>query len=55
VRIKLDAARRKKMFAAMLLDKKVSGGEVKFVLAERIGKVLWGQKVPPLLIEAVLP
>ena len=54
VKIKLDAARRKKLFAAMLLDKKVSGGEVKFVLAQKIGKVLWGQKVPQGLIEEVL-
>jgi 3-dehydroquinate synthase len=55
VTIKLDAARRKKLFAAMLLDKKVSGGEVKFVLAQKIGKVVLGQKVPQALIEAVLP
>ncbi len=54
VKIKLAAARRKKLFAAMLLDKKVSGGEVKFVLAERIGKVAWGQRVPTALIEEVL-
>ncbi len=54
VKIKLDVARRKKLFAAMLLDKKVSGGEVKFVLAQKIGKVLWGQKVPQGLIEEVL-
>lgn len=30
----------------MTLDKKVSAGEIKFVLAERIGKVVWGQTVP---------
>ncbi len=54
VKIKLNAAQRKKLFAAMLLDKKVSGGEVKFVLAEKIGKVVWGQKVPLALIESVL-
>jgi 3-dehydroquinate synthase len=54
VKIKLAAARRKKLFAAMLLDKKVSGGEVKFVLAEKIGKVRWGQKVPADLISQVL-
>ena len=29
----------------MKLDKKVSGGEVKFVLAEKIGKVKFGCKV----------
>jgi 3-dehydroquinate synthase len=31
---------------AMQLDKKVSGGDVRFVLARRIGEVVWGQKVP---------
>jgi 3-dehydroquinate synthase len=45
VKIKLNAAQRKKLFAAMKLDKKVSGGEVKFVLAEKIGKVKFGCKV----------
>ena len=54
VKIKLDSARRKKLFAAMLLDKKVSAGEVKFVLADQIGKVRWGQKVPADLIHQVL-
>ncbi len=55
VTIKLDAARRKKLFAAMRLDKKVSHGEIQFVLARKIGKVLWGQKVPAEAIQAVLP
>ncbi len=54
VQIRLNAAQKKKLFAAMLLDKKVSGGEVKFVLAQKIGKVVWGQKVPTQLIESVL-
>ncbi len=54
VKIKLDAARRKKLFAAMKLDKKVSGGEIKFVLAKKIGKVLWGQQVPSELISQVI-
>jgi len=54
VKIKLGDAQRKKLSAAMKLDKKVSGGEVKFVLAKKIGKVLWGQKVPQNLIEQVL-
>ena len=53
-RLKLNAAQRKKLFAAMSLDKKVSGGEVKFVLAERIGKVVWGQRVPSSLINEAL-
>lgn len=54
VKIKLAAARRKKLFAAMKLDKKVSGGEIKFVLAQKIGKVVWGQKVPAAMIDQVL-
>jgi 3-dehydroquinate synthase len=52
--IRLDPAQRVKMLAAMKLDKKVSGGEVKFVLAEEIGKTVWGRGVPEELIEQVL-
>jgi hypothetical protein len=29
----------------MRLDKKVSGGEVRFVLAKKIGNVIWGHRV----------
>jgi 3-dehydroquinate synthase len=54
VQIKLNSAQRKKLFTAMKLDKKVSGGEIKFVLAEKIGKVVWGQKVSTDSIESVL-
>jgi 3-dehydroquinate synthetase len=54
VRINLSAVQRKKLFAAMQLDKKVSQGEVKFVLAKSIGKVVWGQKVPSAAIDSVL-
>jgi len=46
VKIKLNSAQRKRLFAAMKLDKKVSGGEVKFVLAQKIGKVKFGRQVP---------
>ena len=52
--IKLNSGQRQKMFAAMKLDKKVSGGEIKFVLAEKIGKVIWNQRVPEHLIQSVL-
>lgn len=52
--IKLTTAQRKKLFAAMRLDKKVSAGEIKFVLAEAIGKVIWGQKVPESAINEAL-
>ncbi len=54
VKIKLNLVQRKKLFAAMRLDKKASDGEVKFVLAKRIGKVIWGQNVPTGLIDEVL-
>ncbi|HSY73927.1 MAG TPA: 3-dehydroquinate synthase [Dongiaceae bacterium] len=53
-KIKLNSAHRKKLFVAMKLDKKVSAGEIKFVLAEKIGGVVWGQKVSSTLIEEVL-
>ena len=52
--IPLTAGQRARLLAAMKLDKKVSGGEIKFVLAEDIGKVVWGQEVPQKLIERVL-
>ncbi|MEK7686482.1 MAG: 3-dehydroquinate synthase [Verrucomicrobiota bacterium] len=52
--IRLSPPQRARLCSAMKLDKKVSGGEIKFVLAERIGKVLWGQKVPPAFVEQVL-
>jgi 3-dehydroquinate synthase len=52
--IKLNSAQRKKLFAAMKLDKKVSCGEIKFVLAKKIGKVIYGQKVSESLIEELL-
>jgi 3-dehydroquinate synthase len=52
--INLNAIQRKKLFAAMKLDKKVSGGEIKFVLARKIGKVVWGQRVPENLINQAL-
>ena len=44
----------KQLFEAMRLDKKVSAGEIKFVLARRIGKVEYGIQVPAVEIEAVL-
>ena len=43
---KLAARQKDKLFEAMRLDKKVTGGEVQFVLAKRIGEVVWGQRVP---------
>jgi 3-dehydroquinate synthase len=52
--IRLNTAQRQKLFMAMRLDKKVSGGEIKFVLAKKIGKVLWSQRVPENLITQTL-
>jgi 3-dehydroquinate synthase len=52
--VKLTSAQRTALFAAMRLDKKVSAGEVKFVLAERIGKVVWNQRVSETAILKVL-
>lgn len=52
--VRLNARQRQKLFAAMRLDKKVRGGQVRFVLAKRIGQVVWGQHVSDELIEAAL-
>lgn len=52
--IRLSAAQRKKLLAAMRLDKKVVGGEIKFVLAKGIGKTAWGQNVPERSIQEAL-
>jgi 3-dehydroquinate synthase len=45
---------KQKLMAAMKLDKKVSGGEIKFVLARRIGEVEFGQRVPEREVFSVL-
>ncbi len=52
--VDLSPKERKALFGAMKLDKKVSGGEIKFVLARKIGKVEFGQKVPAAEINAAL-
>ncbi|HXG46235.1 MAG TPA: 3-dehydroquinate synthase [Methylomirabilota bacterium] len=54
VSIRLNARQRRRLFEAMQLDKKVSAGQIRFVLAERIGRVQWGQRVPTSWIEEVL-
>ena len=51
---KLNRPQREQLKAAMRLDKKVRAGEVKFVLARRIGKVEFGQNVPMSLVEQML-
>lgn len=52
--VKLSRAQMLRLFEAMQLDKKVSGGEIKFVLARRIGEVEPGHNVPRAAIERVL-
>jgi 3-dehydroquinate synthase len=52
--VRLTPVKMRKLLAAMKLDKKVSAGEVKFVLARRIGQVRTGQQVPSTLIPQAL-
>jgi 3-dehydroquinate synthase len=52
--VKLAAPQFSRLRAAMKLDKKVSAGEVTFVLAGKIGRVEFGQKVPMSLITDTL-
>ena len=52
--VKLNEPQRQKFLTAMSLDKKVSGGEIKFVLARRIGLVEFGHQVPLAVIERIL-
>jgi len=52
--VELTARQSKQLFAAMSLDKKVSVGEIKFVLAKRIGQVVSGQIVEPSVIRKSL-
>jgi 3-dehydroquinate synthase len=52
--IRLNSVQRRKLFTAMRLDKKVRAGEARFVLAQRIGKVVWGRRVPEVYIREAL-
>lgn len=52
--VRLGTREREALLAAMRLDKKVSGGEIKFVLARRIGEVEFGLKVPEAEIHSAL-
>ena len=52
--VRMSPAQTRKLFAAMKLDKKVRGGEIKFVLARKIGRAEFGCQVPPKLIDQVL-
>ncbi|HWH70483.1 MAG TPA: 3-dehydroquinate synthase [Candidatus Sulfotelmatobacter sp.] len=52
--LRLSAAQKPKLLTAMKLDKKVSAGEIKFVLARKIGQVEFGQNVPTAVLEQSL-
>jgi 3-dehydroquinate synthase len=52
--LNLSAPDKRKLFLAMKLDKKVSAGEIKFVLARRIGAVEFGHQVPASLLTAAI-
>ena len=52
--VRLAKPQLAKLFAAMKLDKKVSAGEFKFVLAQKIGQVQFGVEVPKATINAAL-
>ncbi len=54
VAIKLPPRRQSALIRAMRLDKKVSDGQIRFVLACRIGQVEPGHKVPPEWIREAL-
>ena len=49
----LSPHQRENVSRAMRLDKKTSAGEIRFVLAERIGQVVWGRAVPASVIREV--
>jgi len=53
-RIRLNSVQRRNLFAAMRLDKKVHAGEARFVLAKKIGEVIWGRRVPEVYIREAL-
>jgi 3-dehydroquinate synthase len=52
--LKLKRDERQKLLAAMRLDKKVSRGEIKFVLARRIGEAQFGHNVPEPVLNNML-
>lgn len=54
VSVNLSPKQRDALFDAMRLDKKVTAGEVKFVLASRIGEVVWDRKASDAEIRGAL-
>ena len=51
---KLTSSQRGQLLRAMQLDKKVVAGEIRFVLARRIGRVEFGHAVPARMLERLL-
>lgn len=54
VALQLNRLQRARLLTAMQLDKKVSGGQVRFVLAKRIGQAEYGHVVPAEILSEVL-
>jgi len=54
-KVRFNAAQKQKLLAAMKLDKKVSQGEIKFVLARQIGQVEIGQRATERDVLSVIP
>jgi 3-dehydroquinate synthase len=54
IELKLSTSQLGQLQQAMRLDKKVSRGEVRFVLARKIGQVESGRKVSPALLKETL-
>ena len=54
VGVRLSERQRERLLTAMRLDKKVAGGQSRFVLAERIGRARFGEVVPASVLDAVL-
>ena len=52
--LKLSKSQILRLRRAMQLDKKVSGGEIKFVLARRIGQAEFGHRVPAATLQQLL-
>ena len=52
--LNLSAPDKRKLLLAMKLDKKVSSGEIKFVLARRIGAAEFGNRVPAAILNGVI-
>jgi 3-dehydroquinate synthase len=50
----LSRSQQDRVIQAMALDKKAAGGQVRFVLAEKIGKVVYGIPVPTDRVRAAL-